>query len=227
MMIAVQVVLAVAYALLAHGASLREDDGLAAAALVVLVLLLLAVPLHHRRPWAWLALPLLLVACWLLFRAGLAPLPLLVVPVVFVAIVAHWFWRSLRPGEVPRITRLVAALDGVPPADLAVDLRNYTRALTATWAGLLFVLGTANLGLALLASPGGLLATAGYPPPLSITREQWSWFANLFNYGLVGGAFAVEYWIRKRRFPGRYHSFADFARKLVALGPAFWREFVR
>lgn len=227
MAIALQVLLAVAYALLAHVASVRVDDRYACAALVVLVLLVLMPSMIARRFWSWLALPALLAVAWVIYLKGFANLPLLLVPVVFVGLVAYWFGRSLLPGQVPRITRIVAALDGVPAAQLAPELRGYTRSLTAVWAGLLLLLGTINLALALIASPGGLLASAGIDPPVTITREQWSWFANLFNYGIVGGTFVIEYAVRKRYFPERHSSVADFVRKLVALGPGFWRDFLR
>lgn len=227
MTIALQILLAVAYALLAHVASMRGDDGYAAAALLVLVALLLLPPMLARRRWAWLALPLLLVATWMLHQNHLSFLPLLLVPVAFVALIAYWFGISLWPGQVPRITRIVAAMEAVPADQVAPELRSYTRSLTAVWAVLLLLLAVISLVLALIASPGGLLVSIGINPPLTITREQWSWFANLFNYGIVGGAFVVEYWVRKWRFPGRYRNFADFLRKISALGPAFWRDFLR
>jgi uncharacterized membrane protein len=227
MTLLLQVLLAVAYAALAHLASLRQDDALAAAALVALVLMLLAAPLASRRPWAWVLLPVLLAATWAIWRNGYAALPLLLVPVAFVLLIGGWFGRSLQPGKVPLITRIVAALEGLPAEQVAPDLRAYTRGLTQVWALLLALLATINLVLALVASPGGLLASAGIEPPVSISREQWSWFANLATYAIVGGAFAVEYAVRKRRFPGRYRNFADFVRKLAALGPAFWKDFRR
>ena len=49
-------------------------------------------------------------------------------------------------------------------------------------------------------------------------------FANWLNYGLVGGVFALEFMVRKRRFPGRYKNAADFFRRCASLGPAFWRD---
>lgn len=227
MTLALQVLLAVAYAVLAHMASLRQDEALAAGALVALVLLVLAAPLAARRPWAWVLLPLLLAATWALWRGGHAAQPLLLVPVAFILLIGSWFGRSLRRGKVPLITRIVSALEGVPAAQVAPDLRAYTRSLTQVWAALLLLLAAINLVLALIAAPDGLLASAGIESPVSISRQQWSWFANLFTYGIVGGAFAVEYAIRKRRFPGRYRSFAEFLRKLAALGPAFWKDFRR
>src|SRR5690606_26589302 len=113
------------------------------------------------------------------------------------------------------------------PQTLAPELVAYSRGLTAAWAIALAVLGLANLALAMVASPGGLLASLGLQPPVTITREQWSLFANIFNYGIVGGFFLVEFAYRQRPFPGRYRSFAGFVRQMAGLGPAFWRDFLR
>ena len=166
----------------------------------------------------------------LLLRPGSgarARLPLLVAPVAFVALVAWVFGRSLKAGRVPLITRIVSGLDGLPPAQLRPDVAAYARSLTGLWTGVLVLLGLANLVLALLAEPGGLLAQAGIDSPYPITHEQWSWFANLLNYGLVGGFFALEFQWRRRRFPDREQGFIGFLRRLGGLGPAFWRDFLR
>lgn len=227
MILAIQIVLAVAYALLAHGASAGGDARLALAALLVLVLLVMIAPLARLRAWAFPVTVALVVGSWWLYRAGLATLPLLVAPVAFVALVAWVFGRSLAPGRVPLITRIVSGLDGVPPAQLRPDVAAYARSLTGLWTGALVLLGLANLVLALLAEPGGLLAQAGVASPYPITHEQWSWFANLLNYGLVGGLFALEFQWRRRRFPDREQGFFGFLRRLGGLGPAFWRDFLR
>lgn len=221
------IAMAVAYAAFAHLASATLDDRYAYAALLALVAMMLAAGLVARRPWAWVALPLSLAACHALYRTGHAGLPLLLAPVAFVAAIAWLFARSLRSPHGALITRIVAALDGATPATLAPELVAYSRGLTAAWAIALAVLGLANLALALVASPGGLLASLGLQPPVTITREQWSLFANILNYGIVGGFFLVEFAWRKRRFPGRYHSFAGFLRQMAGLGPAFWRDFLR
>lgn len=227
MILAIQIVLAVAYALLAHGASAGGDARLALAALLVLVLLVMIAPLARLRAWAFPVTVALAAGSWWLYRAGLATLPLLVAPVAFVALVAWVFGRSLAPGRVPLITRIVSGLDGVPPAQLRPDVAAYARSLTGLWTGALVLLGLANLVLALLAEPGGLLAQAGVASPYPITHEQWSWFANLLNYGLVGGLFALEFQWRRRRFPDREQGFFGFLRRLGGLGPAFWRDFLR
>src|SRR5690606_26800420 len=219
--------LALAYTVLAHLSSAYDRPGLGALALVLLALMLLLAPMLRRRWWAWLALPMLWLGVAVLYRDGLVRAPMLLVPVAFVALIAWWFARSLRAGRVPLITRIVSALDDVAPDAMADDLKRYTRGLTAAWAWLLAGLGAVNLALAVLAVPDGLLATLGLDSPLPIGRTQWSWFANVCNYGIVGGFFIVEYHLRKRRFPGRYDSFLHFLRRMAALGPAFWRDFLR
>lgn len=226
-MLGLQVVLAVAYALLAHAASAGDDDRFALGALLALLLMLLAAPLAARRAWAWLMLPASAAGAFALYRAGHAGLPLLLVPVAFVALVAWWFGRSLRSPRGALITRIVAGLEREPLAGLDPELVAYTRRLTAAWAWLLALLALVNLALALAAEPDGLLASIGVQPPFTITRAQWSWFANLSNYGVVGGFFAGEFMLRQRRFPGRYRNFFDFLRQLAGLGPAFWRDFLR
>lgn len=225
--LALTVAMVVAYALFAHLASATLDDRYAYAALLSLVAMMLAAGLVARRAWAWVALPLSLAACHLLYRSGHAGLPLLLAPVVFVAAIAWLFARSLWSPHGALITRIVAALDGCTPATLGPELVAYSRGLTAAWAVALCALGLANLGLAMVAEPGGLLDGLGLGAPVAITREQWSLFANILNYGIVGGFFAVEFAYRKRRFPGRYSSFVGFLRQMAALGPAFWRDFLR
>jgi uncharacterized membrane protein len=219
--------LALAYPLLAHVASARQDATLAAIALADIALIVLLEPLLQRRGGAWALLAAIAIALWWLVRTPYALLPLLLVPVAFVALVAWSFGRTLRAGRVPLIGRIVAALDGIPHAALAPDLRAYTRSLTLAWTLLLAALASCNLVLALLAVPGGLLASIGVAAPVTVSEAQWSWFANISDYGIVGGFMLLEYAYRQRRFPGRYHSFLDFLQKMARLGPAFWRDLLR
>ena len=68
-----------------------------------------------------------------------------------------------------------------------------------------------------------MLAQFGYTPPLAVTDEQWSWFANFATYGVIGGLFCGEYLWRKRVFPQQpYRNFFDFLRQMARLGPGFW-----
>jgi uncharacterized membrane protein len=219
-----RVVLAIAYPFLAHWATHRGGGPVAALALFDLALIVLLQPLAQRRGWAWAVLALVAAALWRLAPTSVPQLLLLVPPLLFTALVAWFFGRSLRAPRVPVITRIVAALERCEPAQLPLPLFTYTRRLTATWAGVLLCLCLANGVLALIAVPDGVLARLGHAPVLTVSQTTWSWFANLLDYGFVGGFFVGEYLLRKRWFPGRYRNFADFLQRLSALGPAFWRE---
>ena len=222
-----RLLLALAYPLLAHLAGARHDPALAAIALADLGLVVLLHALLQRRMGAWLLLAAMVPGLFALARSHYALLPLLVVPVAIISLVAWTFGRTLRSGRVPLITQIVAALDAMPPTALAPELRSYTRTLTAAWAGLLGTLALVNLVLAMLAVPNGLLASIGITPALTVGEAQWSWFANIFNWGIVVGFFVGEYLLRKRRFPGRYRSLLDFLQRMARLGPAFWRQLLQ
>ena len=224
---ALRVALAVSYPFLAHAASLRDSGVLAACALLSIVLMALVEGLLQRRAAAWLALAATVAVLAWLAQSRHAQVPLLLVPVAFIVLVAWWFGRTLRAGQTPLITHIVSALEARPAAELEPELQVYTRRLTWGWAAVLGALALCNLVLAAIAVPGGLLATFGVAAPVTVTEAQWSWFANWFNYGLVGGFFVLEYLYRKRRFPGRYRNFADFARRMAGLGPVFWRDLFR
>ena len=221
---ALRLLLAIAYPLLAHWASVDGSGIIALLALADLAVIVLLLPLAERRGWAWMLLALIGLGLWALHGSNVPALLLLAPPVVFTGLLSWWFGRSLRPGKVPLISRIVSGLEGCAPAELKPELKHYTRRLTAFWAGLLALLALTNGVLALVAVPDGLLVRLGHPPLLTVSQDAWSWFANLLNYGIVGGFFLAEYLYRKRRFPDRpYRDFPDFLRRMAALGPAFWR----
>jgi uncharacterized membrane protein len=214
--------LAAAYLLFAHLASDRHDQGLAACALGAIVVLVLLRPLLLRRLRAWTLLLVFAAAVYALARAGYALLPLLLVPAAIIGVVAYAFARTLR--TVPLITRMVVGLDATPVAEMSPDLLRYTRTLTQAWAALLGALALLNLAFALLSVPDGVLASVGITTSLAIDQSHWSWFAGVFNLGVMVGFFLIEFTIRQRRFPGRYASLLDFMRRMKQLGPAFWRD---
>ena len=219
--------LALAYPVLAHVASLRHDPVITAIALFDIALIVLLDALAHGRWWAWLAL---VASAAVLVAGAHSPhlaLALLFMPPAFVGFVAWTFGRTLRAGRTPLITRMGSAIDGGPAAQIEPDLLAYTRKLTATWAAMLAGLAVINVLLALIAVPDGLLHSIGITPPITVSSHAWSWFANLLNYGLVGGLFVGEYYVRVRRFPGRYTSFFDFLRKMGRVGPTVWRGVLR
>jgi hypothetical protein len=217
-----------AYVALAHVAGALQSPLFAVLALGDLVLLALIEPMLHRRLWAWLALVIVSAGLAALSQSSLALLPLLLVPPLFTATFGWWFARSLRAGRVPLITKVVAALYGTTPHGLSPRHRGYTRGLTATWALLLAGLTVLNLVLALVAVPGGILPRLGIASPWPISEAQASLIGNLGNYGLLIGFSVAEYLVRKWVFPVRpYGNVFDFARRMAALGPAFWRDFFR
>lgn len=216
------------YVLLAHLAGARQSPTLAVAALADLALLVLIEGLAARRPAAWLAAAAITAVLVPLAGSSWALTPLLLVPPLFTALIATGFLRSLRPGRVPLIRKVVAALYGTPPDELSPAHRAYTRRLTLGWGLMLSLLTAINLTLALVAVPDGLLARAGVPAPFTVTAEQWSLVANVANYGLLGVFALVEYQVRRVVFPVRpYRNAAEFVRRMAALGPAFWRDFFR
>ena len=223
-----RVVLALLYPLLAHLAGARGDAAWAAVAMADIVLLLLAGPLLERRAWALLLLAACLLGLWWISLSPYAMLPLLLPPVVFLALVGWLFGRTLRQGRVPLITRIVEALNAQAGVPMTPALYRYTRRLSVVWAVLLGLLALVNLALALCAVPGGALAQFGYRPPLAVSDEQWSWVANFLNYGIVAGLFCGEYLWRKRLFPQRpYRSFPQFLQQMARLGPGFWSRLMR
>ncbi|MDQ3039511.1 MAG: ketosynthase [Pseudomonadota bacterium] len=212
------------YPLLAHVAAVAGDPRWAAIALGDILLVTLLDGLWARRPGAmWLAL-LAIPGLVLLSRTDFAMLPLLVMPAILLGIVSLGFARTLRAGRTPLIASIVEVLEGDDVDTMPPPLRRYTRGLTLAWAVLLAGLALVNAGLALLAVPGGVLASVGLTPPLTVTNVQWSWFANGFNYGIVGLFFVVEFAYRRQCFPERILGFRHFATRLARMGPSFWRK---
>ncbi|AKC86927.1 ketosynthase [Pseudoxanthomonas suwonensis] len=222
-----QLLLGVAYPFLAHLAGTR-GGAWPALALADLVVLLLAGPLLRRRWWALGLLAVLLAALAWGMGTPWLDLLLLAPPVLFTGWLAWFFARSLLPGRTPLVERIVTALYAQSGWTLPAGLPDYARRLTAAWALLLGFLAVANTLLALCAVPGGVLHSLGRTPWIAVPHSAWSWFANLLNYGLVAGFMVGEFQYRKRRFPQRpYRNGAEFARRMAALGPAFWRGLLR
>jgi len=220
----IRVLLAVAYVVLSHLASDRNDGTLATLAVGDIVLIALLQPLLRPRAWAWALLAVCAALLVALAHSGYALLPLMLVPSTLIGLVAYGFGRTLVQGRVPLITRMVAGLDAIPASALAVDLRDYTRRLTQAWAVLLAALALLNLVLAAIVVPNGVLAMLGIASPLPVSQTHVSWLGGAANLGIMGGFFLVEFTIRQRRFPGRYRNLLDFMQQMRKLGPEFWRD---
>jgi uncharacterized membrane protein len=225
---ALRLALLVAYLPLAYCAGTGRSPTLAALALGDIALLALIEPLLRRRAAAWLALAATVLALIALAHSRFALMPLLLVPPLFTAMIGWWFARSLRPGREPLIAKVVGALYAQSGMPLSPRHHRYTRQLTLAWAVLLALMTLLNLTLALIAVPDGVLAQFGIDAPMTVTNAQWSLIANLGNYGVMGGFMLAEFQLRKRVFPVRpYRNVFDFARRMAALGPAFWQGFFR
>lgn len=225
---ALRVPLAVAYPLLAHAAGTTGRNGLAAAALVDLALVLLVGPLTARRPWAWALLAGVVAACVAATPFDAIHLPLLAPPVLFTALLAYWFLRSLRRPRTPVITRIMCAIEGQPADAVDPAVVAYTRRLTALWGVVIAGICVVNTVMAVIAVPHGLLARLGMGPAWAVGQGAWSWMANIATYGLVGALFIAEYLWRMHRFPDRpYSGFGQFMRRMGALGPGFWSTVFR
>ena len=232
-----RIAMLVAYPLLAHWASVGGGDLAAGLALLDLVALVLAetlflaalvVGLLRPLAWAWAVLAASAGGLWLLIGTPWPALLLLAPPMLFTGFLAWLFARSLASPRGALITRIVAAMERREPEQLAPDLLRYTRRLTAAWAWLLALLTLANGVLALVVVPDGVFARLGLASPWPVSQEAGSLFANILNYGVLGGFFLGEYVVRHRLFRDRpYRNFVDFIRQMGALGPGFWRELFR
>ncbi|CTP90908.1 ketosynthase [Xanthomonas translucens pv. poae] len=226
--LALGVLLALAYSPLAHWANAAHRSDLAVLAGAALVLMLLVEPMARLRPWAWALALLALAALLPLWRSPHALLLLAAPPVLFTAWVAWFFGRSLQRGRTPLISRIVEALYRQAGLPLTPAQLRYTRRLTLAWSLLLAAMTLLNLLLALCAVPSGVLAQLGRASPLPIGDAHASLIANLLGYGVIGGFFVGEYFLRGRWFPQRpYRNLPDFLHRLARLGPGFWRDLLR
>lgn len=217
----VMLLLGVSYPIFAHLAVISGRPGLIATSIGLLAVLILFPGLRNGRPLAW---ALLLAAGFGLYqvaRTGLTLLLLFLPPILINGFMAWVFGNTLRIGRVPLIERAVTVLQG-PSERVTGDVAAYARSLTLMWTVLFVSLATSNLVLAALASPGGILLSAGLDPRVTVPLEIWSLFANVLNYVIVAAFFAIEYRVRVRRFPQRSHGgFFGFIRRLVRVSAMF------
>ena len=220
--------LLLAYLPLAHVAGSRHAPEIAALALADLVLVLLIESLLRPRLWAWLLAAALAAVLALSAHAAWTLPALLLVPPLFLAVIGGCFLRSLRPGRTPLIAKPIAAIYGLTPATLSPAHARYARRLTFAWGAVLAALAVANAALALFVVPDGVLARAGWASSFAISGALGPQLAPLITWGVLIAFATGEYQWRKRVFPVRpYRNACEFARRMAALGPAFWREFFR
>ncbi len=213
--------LGVTYPVAAHLAVLSGSTGFIAASVGLLVLLVLLPGLMTRRPVAWGLLLAVGVGLCLAAVRGHVLLLLFLPPILINGFMAWLFGHTLRTGQRPLIERIIQALHGGHD-DIDAAIAGYARRLTFAWTALFIALATINFALAALATPGGLLLAGGIAPPVTVPLEAWSLFANVLNYLIVGAMFAIEFQIRRRRFPQQsYRGFFDFLRRLSSVSAIF------
>lgn len=188
--------LAFAYPVLVHLAVIWPRPWLEWLALAVLGALLLHPWLRGKRAWAWSALAVALIAGALVVRFGGSHWILLLPPVAIPLALLYVFGTSLRPGQIPMVTRYATLLRGELPADLV----RYTRSVTLLWTGVFVGLTLSAVLLALFA-----------------TRELWSLATNFLHYLLIGAVFILEYAFRRWRF--RHHEHPSLRAHLRLIGP--------
>jgi len=178
-----------AYAILAHAVMSRGQPTRAAAAVALLPLvgsiLALAWSTRWRLPAIFAAA--LLAACPLLLWPG-GGLDLSAIYlgqyVAIQAALAALFGRTLARGREPLVTRLARSVHG----ELPPPIDRYTRVVTLAWALFFVAMGTCAILLYALAP-----------------RLAWSTFVNLLTLPCVGAMFAIEYGVRRVRFPWFRH----------------------
>lgn len=211
--------LALMYPVTAFIAARHQSTMLTVVAIAVLCGAVLVPSLWRRRMGAWLAVPFIAGGLWWLARTPGNAVSLYAPPVLIPGFLAWVFGYTLGGDRTPLIAQMVTLIH--PPGDRIDDsVWPYARRLTLAWTLLLGAIALINLVLAALLSPGGLLLGIGIAPPVSVTRGQWSLFANLIGYLLIAAFFVGEYAYRRRRFPQQpYRNFFDFLRRTIAASP--------
>jgi uncharacterized membrane protein len=188
--------LALGYPLLSHLSVVFGDRRLQWLALVWQVGISLGVALMQRRAWAWIGWIATAVVMWWLVVAGHGLYALYVPPAAIPAGLFLFFAGSLRPGQVPLITRIATAMNDGPLPD---DLAKYTRQVTILWAGVCAAMFVSAVLLAVFAPPG-----------------LWSLMTNLIHYLVLGAVFILEYSWRRIRFRHHEHlGFIQFLRRVT------------
>ncbi|HEX7348096.1 MAG TPA: xanthomonadin biosynthesis protein [Rhodanobacteraceae bacterium] len=185
-----------ACAVLALAGGLLHVHLLSLAAAVLLLLAWLPRVWASHKPAAllgWMGLAALLLVPAALGHAVLA---LMALPVVFMALVAFAFARTLAHGREPLVTRFVRVIEGAAQLDVP-GLRGYTRGVTLFWACLLGAMATLSLLIALLAVPGGWLATFGVASTLHLPGSLLAWYPEAGCWTVLVAAFAGEYLFRR------------------------------
>lgn len=109
------------------------------------------------------------------------------------------FSQSLRPGEIPLITRYATKFGD----KLEEKHLRYQRSLTLIWA--IFLLSMAVISIILA---------------LFFSKDTWSLFTHVISYGLIAALFIIEFNFRKYHFAGEIEGgFFQFISKIIKNRP--------
>jgi uncharacterized membrane protein len=184
------VVAVAGYAILAHAVMSRGQPTRVAAAVALLPLVGSMTLLAWGTRWRLLAIlaAVALAACPLLFwpHGGLDLSAIYLGQYVAIqSALAVLFGRTLARGREPLVTRLARSVHG----ELPPSIDRYTRAVTLAWVLFFVAMATGAILLYVLAP-----------------RPAWSSFVNLLTLPCVCAMFALEYGVRRVRFPWFPHA---------------------
>jgi uncharacterized membrane protein len=212
--------LVLAYPVIAHLSVILDSRPLLVAALALLIVMPMLPALTRGSIAAWVAVPVIVTGLWWVSHSTHATLPLYIAPILVPGFMAGVFGSSLLPGQTPLIEQMIRLMEpdhgDVPEATVWAYARNLTRG----WTILFIAISSTSLALGLLAEPDGLLLAAGIEPPVTVSQEAWSLFANVIGYLLVAAFFVIEYAYRRQRFPRQpYRNILDFLLRVLAAMP--------
>jgi uncharacterized membrane protein len=168
---------------LAAGYLVASASGFRVAAMVAVSIMVGALVVASGRTVAGCLAGAALIAACLYFSDSMQFI-IYAPPLAAFAFMAFFFYRTLRPGSEPLITRVARR----EHPDLPPDMARYTRALTWSWT-FCFV---ALFGVALLLAP-------------VVAPDTWSRVVHGLGYVIPGTLFLGEYAYRHYRFRERSH----------------------
>jgi len=212
--------LVLAYPVVAHLAVILDSRPLLVAALALLIVMPMLPALTRGSLVAWIAVPAIVTGLWWVSHSTHATLPLYIAPILVPGFMAGVFGSSLLAGQTPLIEQMIRIMESDHGDVPEETVWAYARNLTRGWTILFIAISATSLVLGLLAEPDGLLLAAGIQPPVTVSQEVWSLFANLIGYLLVAAFFVIEYAYRRQRFPQQpYRNLLDFLLRVLAAMP--------
>jgi len=138
---------------------------------------------------------LLALSIFLIFTLHTEELLMQLIPLVILLVLSSTFFKSLRHGSVPIITKFATYIDG---KKLSLEKEIYTRAVTKFWLVIFVYMFIQSIAVYLFYS-----------------IDIWSWVTHIFNYFIIVFALLAEFVYRKFKFKNEKHNFVDFVVKLT------------